>query len=82
MEFQKLSDFFRSNSSVSVFFGNDIDIGFHNFNLESVYESIRRITDRFRRSPILIEILPDSTIEIFENIISTFSPHGPARDLT
>jgi hypothetical protein len=51
---ETVSGFFRSVSSVTVFFG--IGIGCRNFSSESVSKSVRRFTDRFHRLPILIGI--------------------------
>jgi hypothetical protein len=65
-------DFFRSESSVSVFLG--IGIGHRNFRSESVSESVQLFTDRFLRLPFWIGIYRIQNSEFTET-------HGPAQFL-
>ncbi len=51
---ETVSDFFRSESSVSVFLG--IGIGHRNFRSESVSKSVQSFTDRFLRLPFWVGI--------------------------
>jgi hypothetical protein len=65
-------DFFRSESSVSVFLG--IGIGHQNFRSESVSKSVQHFTDRFLRLPFWIGIYRIQNSEFTET-------HGPAQFL-
>jgi hypothetical protein len=66
---ETVSGFFRSVSSVTVFFGNGI--GCQNFSSESISKSVRRFTNCFHRLPNLIgiyRILVSEFLEIIEPI--------------
>jgi hypothetical protein len=65
-------DFFRSESSVSVFLG--IGIGHRNFRSKSVSKSVQPFTDHFLQLPFWIGIYRIQNLEFTET-------HGPAQFL-